>query len=271
MDGSTTVTWVFAATGCILILAALIGGNFQFLGATIPSVPREARIVCFVAGAVLVGLAMGFRDTRGIPTPPAPVSAPPVIHYFSASPKTVSAGQTVELQWKVSNATDVSIADLGIVKLEGTRSTAPRESVEYWLTANNADGRQTKASCIVQVRPASTADLPPTVEIHVSPSVVKAGQNFTVTVTGRDDRGLAAIWWFGLATGDPELNKAHWKSCSGERVASNTWTVATQKVGVWTLGANARDTAYNTQAGRGSPHQASEGEGMAKATITVTR
>ncbi|MBI2124627.1 hypothetical protein HYT92_02435 [Candidatus Pacearchaeota archaeon] len=110
-------------------------------------------------------------------------------------------------------------------------------------------------------------DSAPTVAISVAPTNVPKGQFFNVTVTGTDDVGLAAIWWWGVSTSDTELNKAHWFSCNGAKVCKNSWLVSTNATDILTLGANSRDTAYPVA---GQPHQASEGAGIAYATITVT-
>jgi len=109
---------------------------------------------------------------------------------------------------------------------------------------------------------------PPTVSISVSPKEVKEGEEITVTITGTDDKDLSAIWWWGENTGDTELDKEQWYSCSGTS-ATKTWTVSTAGLapGTYTLGANARDAAYPVE---GEPHQASEGEGIAYATFTVS-
>lgn len=110
-------------------------------------------------------------------------------------------------------------------------------------------------------------DSAPTVAISVTPTAVAKGQFFNVTVSGADDIGLAAIWWFGVNTTDTELNKAHWYSCNGAKFCSYSWLVSTNATGILTLGANSRDTSYPIA---GEPHQASEGAGLAYATVTVT-
>ena len=110
-------------------------------------------------------------------------------------------------------------------------------------------------------------DSAPTVAISVTPTTVAQGQFFNVTVTGTDDVGLAMMWWWGVNTIDAELNKAHLFGCNGAKFCSNSWLVSTNATGTITLGANSRDTAYPVV---GQPHQASEGAGIAYATITVT-
>ncbi len=122
-----------------------------------------------------------------------------------------------------------------------------------------ADGQST---CQTNV-----ADAAPTVAITVNPTAVAHGQVFNVTVTGTDDVGLSAIWWWAVDSTDTELNKAHWHSCYNAKYCSNSWLVSTNAIGTIKLGANSRDTSYPIA---GEPHQASEGAGIAYATITVS-
>ncbi|MBW2976610.1 hypothetical protein KY347_04145 [Candidatus Woesearchaeota archaeon] len=113
---------------------------------------------------------------------------------------------------------------------------------------------------------ATEQDGPPTVDIDVFPLTVEQGQTFNVTVFGTDDVGLNMIWWWGVNTSDSELNKAHVFGCNGAKTCSYSWLVSTNALGTLTLGANSRDTAYPVP---GEPHQASEGDGIAYATVAV--
>ncbi|MEK6876445.1 MAG: CARDB domain-containing protein, partial [Nanoarchaeota archaeon] len=112
-----------------------------------------------------------------------------------------------------------------------------------------------------------TKDNAPTVSIAVNPTSVAAGQVFNVTVTGTDDVGLSAIWWWAVDSTDTELNKAHWYSCYNAKYCSNSWLASTNAAGTIKLGANSRDTSYPVA---GEAHQASEGAGIAYAVITVS-
>ncbi|MFQ6066058.1 MAG: sugar-binding protein [bacterium] len=111
----------------------------------------------------------------------------------------------------------------------------------------------------------SVKDKPPTVFISVSPEKVRVGETFKVTVRGEDDVGLQAIWWWGEKTGVPELDRAHLAECEGKSFIS-TWVVTATEEGVFKLAADAGDSAYPTP---GEPHLASEGAGIAYATISV--
>lgn len=76
--------------------------------------------------------------TISIVSPSIPV---PVIVYFSASPLTISTGQSSELKWEVSNATSINISpDIGTVDASGTRTVIPDTTTGYTLTASNSYG-----------------------------------------------------------------------------------------------------------------------------------
>jgi hypothetical protein len=109
-------------------------------------------------------------------------------------------------------------------------------------------------------------DNPPTVSITATPTTVSKGQDFNVTVTGTDDIGLTAIWWWAVDSTDTEFNKAHWHSCKNTTYCSKSWLVNTDAVGTIKLGANSRDISYPVT---GEPHQASEGAGIDYTTIIV--
>jgi uncharacterized protein (TIGR03437 family) len=84
----------------------------------------------------------------------APTPAP-TISSFSASPSTITAGQSSTLSWSVSNATSISI-DNGIGTVTGSsRTVNPATTTTYVLTASNAGGTRT-ASATVNVASACT-------------------------------------------------------------------------------------------------------------------
>jgi hypothetical protein len=85
-------------------------------------------------------------------------SLPRVIQ-FSASPATISSGQSSSLLWVVENATSVSISN-GVganLSLGGTQSVSPSATTTYTLTATNSAGSVTASTTInVNVVPPPT-------------------------------------------------------------------------------------------------------------------
>jgi peptidoglycan-associated lipoprotein len=80
----------------------------------------------------------------------------PVIE-FSISPATITAGGSVTLTWKVTNATSVMIDHgVGSVPVSGTKNVTPTTSTIYKLTASNASGASAVKTVSVIVNPASS-------------------------------------------------------------------------------------------------------------------
>lgn len=151
-------------------------------------------------------------------------------------------------------------------RLDGSMSTNWNDLTSAFLST--ADG-ETKVLLAFKghILTASAQDGPPTVSITVTPKRVEVGKIFKVTVEAEDDINLQAMWWWAENSGIAGWDKAHFVECS-DRSSQRVWEVTAVKEGTFAFAANARDSAYPTP---GEAHQASEGEGIVYATITVTR
>jgi hypothetical protein len=79
----------------------------------------------------------------------APLSDPPAITNFSATPTNITSGQPATLQWAVNNVSSAQIDNgIGIVSASGSRSVSPTSNTTYTLTASNNGG---SASATVSV------------------------------------------------------------------------------------------------------------------------
>jgi len=76
------------------------------------------------------------------------VGALPVIASFTATPASITAGQSSTLQWSVQNSTSVSISSIGSVSASGTNNVSPTVTTVYTLTATNAAGSTTKTATV---------------------------------------------------------------------------------------------------------------------------
>ena len=72
----------------------------------------------------------------------------PVIASFTATPASITSGQSSTLQWSVQNADSVSISSLGTVQVSGTRSVSPTATTIYTLTATNKAGSVTRTATV---------------------------------------------------------------------------------------------------------------------------
>ncbi len=84
------------------------------------------------------------------PPPPPPPAAPAPTAALNANPTAIEAGQSSTLDWKTTDADQVSISDLGTVPTAGTHSVAPAASTTYTLTAKGPGG-STQATVRVTV------------------------------------------------------------------------------------------------------------------------
>ncbi len=96
----------------------------------------------------LVGSAVGCEAVA----PPPPV-AKPVINSFTASPTSITQGDSTTLSWDVSGVPTVTIEPaIGTSGASGSLELTPDASVTYTLTATNASG-SASSSVSIEVKP----------------------------------------------------------------------------------------------------------------------
>lgn len=95
---------------------------------------------------------------------------------ISASPSRVSSGNGVTLTWGSSNAHSATIASLGSVALDGSRTVYPWESRSYTMTVHGANGQTATCSTNVEVEQQAA----PTCWINTSPSSIQEGGSTTL-------------------------------------------------------------------------------------------
>ena len=93
----------------------------------------------------------------------------PSITSFTASPSTITAGQSSTLNWSVSGATTLTLDNgIGSVTGSSSRTVSPGSTTTYTLTATNSTG-SVSARATVTVQPLSGGNQPPT-----TPSITSA-------------------------------------------------------------------------------------------------
>ena len=90
------------------------------------------------------------------PPPPAPAPVAPTAQ-LTATPTVVTAGDQVELSWRTSDATSVTIEGIGEVPTSGVKTVTPSASTSYHLIARG---------------PGGTADATARVTVNAPPAVV---------------------------------------------------------------------------------------------------
>ena len=114
---------------------------------TLPAI-LFAAVICMASScAIVTETPTAVLESNGSP-PSYPQSQPevePVINSFTVTPTTISSGQSVTLNWSVSDALTVNIQPLvGNVDSNGSRQTTPTSSSIFTLTATNEAGSSTR-------------------------------------------------------------------------------------------------------------------------------
>jgi IPT/TIG domain/NHL repeat/GYF domain 2 len=179
LAGGTAVT--ITGTNFNFGASVTIGGTAATSVIVVSSTQITATTPAHAAGAVNVvvtnadaqsaTLASGFTYVTAAP-PTAPTAT------FTASPATITAGQTTTLSWATTNATSVSIDNgLGAQPTSGSGTVAPTATTTYTLTATGAGGTTTK-QVTVTVTPATP---PPSITFTATPTSITAGQSSTLS------------------------------------------------------------------------------------------
>ena len=116
------------------------------------------RSLALVASlAAMLAVAGCHKKTQAPPPPPPPAAtAPAPTASITATPDTITAGQSVVLTWHSTDASSASIEGIGPVPTSGTRTVQPTESTDFNFTATG-DGGTANATAHVTVNPAPVA------------------------------------------------------------------------------------------------------------------
>jgi len=117
------------------------------------------RLVVLIAGAAAMFAIAGCHKKAAAAPPPAPpaATAPAPTATITASPDTITPGQSVVLAWRTTDATSASIEGLGAVPTSGTRTVQPTESTDYTLNASGDGGNATATAHVTVNAPAASA------------------------------------------------------------------------------------------------------------------
>jgi peptidoglycan-associated lipoprotein len=113
--------------------------------------------VLLVAIASVAGC--GNNKPKSIPaseTAPAAAPAPVPVAQITATPSFISAGDQVQLSWRTTDATSVSIDGIGDVPTSGVKTVSPSVSTSYHLVAKG-EGGTADASARVTVNGAAVS------------------------------------------------------------------------------------------------------------------
>jgi peptidoglycan-associated lipoprotein len=114
-------------------------------------------IMVAVSGCKKKLAPLGPSDTA----PPTSNSAPTPIAQLTATPSVVSAGDQVQLSWRTSDATTVSIDGIGDVPTSGVKTVTPTATTKYHLVARG-EGGSADATATVTVNAPPAVSVPTT-------------------------------------------------------------------------------------------------------------
>jgi len=138
---------------------------------------RLNRILVPIALLVALVAVAGCKKKGPPPStetaPPAATTALPPTAQITATPNVVSAGDQVQLSWRTTDATSVSIDGVGDVPTSGVKSVTPTASTSYHLVARG-DGGTADATARVSV------NSPPAVQVPVN--TMSAEEEFKANV-----------------------------------------------------------------------------------------
>lgn len=116
-----------------------------------------------LAAMMTLGACAHKQVAKSTPPPPPPPPAAPTIA-LTASPDTVTQGQSTQLQWQAQNATEVTLQGIGAVDASGSRTVTPTESTTYVAVAKGPGGTQEASARITVNPPVSNAEPTPSDE-----------------------------------------------------------------------------------------------------------
>jgi peptidoglycan-associated lipoprotein len=128
---------------------------------------RERRTLVLSISTLALVLAAACHKKAAPPPPPPPAPqaeapAKPVINYFTAEPTTITAGQSAQLRWSVTDSTGVQIDNgVGQVSPNGRRAVYPTQTTSYHMTATGPGGTaEADATVTVSTPPPATPPPP---------------------------------------------------------------------------------------------------------------
>jgi peptidoglycan-associated lipoprotein len=103
---------------------------------------RRNRILVPVFLLIALVAVAGCKKKQPLPStpPPPPVAAVAPTAQLTATPTVISAGDQVQLSWRTTDATGVSIDGIGDVPSSGVKTVTPTVSTTYHLVARGEGG-----------------------------------------------------------------------------------------------------------------------------------
>ena len=140
-----------------------------------------------------------------------PVSNPPVINSFTATPASSTSGASVTLAWQTTDAVTVSINGLPSIPVDGSIVVKPAITTTYILTATNAAGATATATATVAIATSSSPvfastfsgagpNIVATVGSSIAPAISWSKANFANGILTSPNGNTSYPWASGRAS-----------------------------------------------------------------------
>ena len=153
---------------------------------------------------------------------------------FTASPASITAGQSSTLTWVVQNATSVNISGIGSVNANsGSQAVSPATTTTYTLTATGSSGTVTQT---VTVTVGSGQGTPQIIRFEASPLTIAPGQSSTLswTTSGASSVSISGV---GTVTANGSTTVSPTQTTTYTLTASNGSTSVSAPVTITVSGA----------------------------------
>ncbi|HWR15569.1 MAG TPA: putative Ig domain-containing protein [Terriglobales bacterium] len=231
LSGTSTITQGQSATLSWTSTNATSASINQGIGTVSPngavSVTPSATTTYTITVTGSGGTATSSATVTVNPAPNAPTVK------ITASPTSITPGQSATLSWTSTNATSASIDQgVGTVATSGTKTVSPTATATYTITVTGSAGTAT-AKVIVSVGAVSTA---PTVQITASPTSITQGQSSTLSWSSTNatsatiNQNIGTVATSGTKTVTPTATTTYTitvTGAGGSTTASTTVMVAT--------------------------------------------
>jgi len=146
LSGSTTVNPTQTTT--YTLVADNLDGSNSVIARTLEV---KSTWLCFIASPAPTPTPTPTTPPTPTPIPiPAPFSIPTA--QLSVSPRSICSGESANLSWNTSNATNASISNFGSVILSGSANVTPSRTTTYTLIATNQSGGNAVVAVNVSVK-----------------------------------------------------------------------------------------------------------------------
>jgi peptidoglycan-associated lipoprotein len=136
----------------------------------IRTIPVRSALLLALAAAAIAGCSKPTNSVNPASLgPAAPTATPTPTANLTADPLAIDLGQSVVLNWRTTNASDVSIDGVGKVNSNGTQTVSPSTSTNFHLTATG-DGGSAEANVRVTVRVPVAPTAPPDASATQAPA-----------------------------------------------------------------------------------------------------